>query len=173
MQEEAGYEKQIYYLPLLFCFHGKNLRQHKPFLFLSSFRMKSLFFGLKAKRMYFDVIFLSLISCIKEEKSWWRNMWSPANKAAPRVMLPVPGQFFIRGGILSPSCVLFFLRFPLRTKNRLMIAFDSNKGPNLKVVKWCWKGWNGPILMHIYDKQCEIIQQKSVEELKHPDSVFL
>ena len=23
------------------------------------------------------------------------------------------------------------------TKNRLMVAFDSNKGPNLKVVKWC------------------------------------
>ena len=23
------------------------------------------------------------------------------------------------------------------TKNRLMAAFDSNKGPNLKVVKWC------------------------------------
>ena len=45
------------------------------------------------------------------------------------------------------------------TKNRLMVAFDSNKGPNLKVVKWCWKGWNGPILMHIYDKQCEIIQK--------------
>ena len=26
-----------------------------------------------------------------------------------------------------------------RTKNRLMVAFDSNKGPNLKVVKWSWK----------------------------------
>ena len=24
-----------------------------------------------------------------------------------------------------------------KTKNRLMVAFDSNKGPNLKVVKWC------------------------------------
>ena len=23
-----------------------------------------------------------------------------------------------------------------KTKNRLMVAFDSNKGPNLKVVKW-------------------------------------
>ena len=23
------------------------------------------------------------------------------------------------------------------TKNRLMVAFDSNKGPNLKVIKWC------------------------------------
>ena len=45
------------------------------------------------------------------------------------------------------------------TQNRLMVAFDSQKGPNLKVVKWCWKGWNGPILVHIYDKQCEIIQK--------------
>ena len=26
-----------------------------------------------------------------------------------------------------------------RTKNRLMVAFDSKKGPNLKVVKWSWK----------------------------------
>ena len=25
----------------------------------------------------------------------------------------------------------------VRTTNRLMVAFDSNKGPNLKVVKWC------------------------------------
>ena len=24
----------------------------------------------------------------------------------------------------------------IRTKNWLMVAFDSNKGPNLKVVKW-------------------------------------
>ena len=27
--------------------------------------------------------------------------------------------------------------FVPNTKNRLMVAFDSNKGPNLKVVKWC------------------------------------
>ena len=47
----------------------------------------------------------------------------------------------------------------IMTKNRLMVAFDSNKGPNLKVVKWCLKRWNGPILMHIYDKQCKIIQK--------------
>ena len=45
------------------------------------------------------------------------------------------------------------------TQNRLMVAFDSQKGPNLKVVKWCWKRWNGPILVHIYAKQCEIIQK--------------
>jgi len=27
--------------------------------------------------------------------------------------------------------------------------------------------------MHIYDKQCEIIQKKTMEKLKLPDSVFL
>ena len=32
---------------------------------------------------------------------------------------------------------LFVTFVPFRTKNRLMVAFDSNKGPNLKVVKWC------------------------------------
>ena len=45
------------------------------------------------------------------------------------------------------------------TKNRLMVAFDSKKGPNSKVVKWSWKLWNRPILMHINDKQCEIIHK--------------
>ena len=44
----------------------------------------------------------------------------------------------------------------LKTKNRLMVAFESHKEPNLKVVKWS----NGPILMHIYSKQCEIIKKK-------------
>ena len=29
----------------------------------------------------------------------------------------------------------------------------------LKVVKWCQKRWNWPILMYIYHKQCEIIQK--------------
>ena len=32
------------------------------------------------------------------------------------------------------------------------------------------KKGNGPILMHIYNKQCEIMQIK--EGLKHADSVF-
>ena len=27
--------------------------------------------------------------------------------------------------------------------------------------------------MHIYDKQCEIMQKKSIEKSKHSDSVFL
>ena len=51
--------------------------------------------------------------------------------------------------------------FPIldKTQNRLMVALYSKKGPNLKVVKWCWKRWNGPILLHIYDRQCEIIQK--------------
>ena len=40
-----------------------------------------------------------------------------------------------------------------------MVAFESHKRPNLKVAKWWCKKWNEPILMHIYDKQCEIIQK--------------
>ena len=55
--------------------------------------------------------------------------------------------------VLSPSPKLN------KTHNRLMVAFDSQKGPNLKVVKWCWERWNGSILVHISDKQCEIIQK--------------
>ena len=43
----------------------------------------------------------------------------------------------------------------------------------VKVVKWCWKNWNGPILMHIYAKQCEIMQKKSMKRLKRPNSLFL
>ena len=43
--------------------------------------------------------------------------------------------------------------------------------PNLKVVKWCWRRWNGSILMHIYVKQ-RVIIQKSMEGLKLIDSVF-
>ena len=43
----------------------------------------------------------------------------------------------------------------------------------VKVVKWCWKKWKWPILMHIYDKQCEIMQKKSMEESKLSDLVFL
>ena len=37
----------------------------------------------------------------------------------------------------SPSFCQFFRKLIVKTKNRLMVAFDSNKGPNLKVVKWC------------------------------------
>ena len=34
-------------------------------------------------------------------------------------------------------------------------ANESKKWMKVKVVKWFWKKSNGPMLMHIYDKQCE------------------
>ena len=46
-----------------------------------------------------------------------------------------------------------------KTHNQLRVAIECRKGVKVKVVKWCWKKWNGPILMHIYAKQCEIMQK--------------
>ena len=45
------------------------------------------------------------------------------------------------------------------TASKKMSWYESTKHMFLKVVKWCWKSWKGPILMHIYDKQCEIMQK--------------
>ena len=36
---------------------------------------------------------------------------------------------------------------------------QSRSWTKVKVVKWCQKRWNWPILMYIYHKQCEIIQK--------------
>ena len=50
-------------------------------------------------------------------------------------------------------------------KNQIMTAFQYNhsfgfqKPMKVKVVKWGWKNWNEHDLMHIYHKQCEIIQK--------------
>ena len=38
---------------------------------------------------------------------------------------------------------------------------QSRSWMKVKVVKWCQKKWNGPILMYIYHIQCEIIQKDS------------
>ena len=46
-----------------------------------------------------------------------------------------------------------------KTRSRLMSWFQSRKWVKVKVVKLCFKKWNGHILMHIYHKQCEIIQK--------------
>jgi len=43
------------------------------------------------------------------------------------------------------------------TGSRLMSWFQSRKW--VKVVKLCFKKWNGHILMHIYHIQCEFIQK--------------
>ena len=41
----------------------------------------------------------------------------------------------------------------------MRVAIESGKGTKVKVVKLCWNKWNGPFLMHIYDKQCGIMQK--------------
>ena len=38
-------------------------------------------------------------------------------------------------------------------------SFGFQKPMKLKVVKWGWKNWNEHDLMHIFHKQCEIIQK--------------
>ena len=38
-------------------------------------------------------------------------------------------------------------------------SFGFQKPMKVKVVKWGWTKWNEHDLMHIYHKQCEIIQK--------------
>ena len=38
-------------------------------------------------------------------------------------------------------------------------SFGFQKPMKVKVVKWGWKKWNKHDMMHIYHKQCEIIQK--------------
>ena len=45
------------------------------------------------------------------------------------------------------------------TASQLNPSYECGEGMKVKVVKWCLKKWNWPILMHIYDKQCEIMQK--------------
>ena len=45
------------------------------------------------------------------------------------------------------------------TRSQINPSYECGKWMKVKVAKWCWKKWNGPFLMHIYDKQCEIMQK--------------
>ena len=45
------------------------------------------------------------------------------------------------------------------TRSQFNHSYESGKWMKVKVAKCCWKKWNGPFLMHIYDKQCEIMQK--------------
>ena len=47
----------------------------------------------------------------------------------------------------------------IMTTSQINPSYECGKWMKVKVAKWCWKKWNGPILMHIYDKQCEIMQK--------------
>ena len=55
------------------------------------------------------------------------------------------------------------------TKNRLMVATERMQ---VKVVKWCWKKWNGLILMYICDKECESMQKNQWKGQTFRVSVF-
>ena len=59
--------------------------------------------------------------------------------------------------IFQPKiCKEFFSRM---TRSQINHSYESGKWLKVKVAKWCWKKWNWPILMHIYDNQCEIMQK--------------
>ena len=45
------------------------------------------------------------------------------------------------------------------TASQLNPSYECGEGMKVKVVKWCLKKWNWPILMHTYDKKCEIMQK--------------
>ena len=58
----------------------------------------------------------------------------------------------------------------LKTKNWLMVAYESHKGTKFEIGQMLLKRVKWTIyLMHVDDKQGEIIQKKSIGELKHPD----
>ena len=47
----------------------------------------------------------------------------------------------------------------IKTNSQIRDTLLCQSRAKLKVVKWCQKRWNWPILMYIYHKQCEIIQK--------------
>ena len=56
-------------------------------------------------------------------------------------------------------CATEFYIVRFRTRNKMRVAIESGKGMKEKVVKLCWNKWNGPFFMHIYYKQCGIMQK--------------
>ena len=87
--------------------------------------------------------------------AWSRSPSPPSSSLPPRVRsllplqaLPLPASF----RYISSSTIH-------RTGSRLMSWFQSRKWVKVKVVKLCFKKWNGHILMHIYHIQCEFIQK--------------
>ena len=65
-----------------------------------------------------------------------------------------------RGPIIANiSSIYWYARIQHTTRSRLMSWFQSRKWVKVKVVKLCFKKWNGHILMHIYHIQCEFIQK--------------
>ena len=64
------------------------------------------------------------------------------------------------------------LEMPYMTRSQFNHSYESGKWIKVKVAKCCWKKWNGPFLMHIYDKQCEIMQKNNRRAQTFRFSVF-
>jgi len=64
-----------------------------------------------------------------------------------------------RCGITSDNNSLFPYLFLIMTHCELVWWEQSRNWTKVKVVKWCQKRWNWPILMYIYHIQCEILQK--------------
>ena len=63
---------------------------------------------------------------------------------------------------MCQEAVVNIINFPQiydMTASQLNPSNECGEGMKVKVVIWGWKKWNWPILMHIYDKQCEIMQK--------------
>ena len=136
--------------------------KYKKYLFFQDLKIQ---FGKKLKAGKLLHLFCFAI--------WW-NMKTPVKVQSAGIYMQT--QSFLAQSIIHTQYTvhikmhpyfkklldLFFTWYILNlymTRNRLRVAFESGKGVKVKVVKWCWKKWNGPILMHISAKQCEIMQK--------------
>ena len=68
-------------------------------------------------------------------------------------------MFVHRGSGGKYQCMLPDILALGMTRNKMRVAIESGEGMKVKVVKLCWNKCNGPFLMHIYDKQCGIMQK--------------
>ena len=78
----------------------------------------------------------------------------------------IANGIFMSGGALGNMLMPVLLRLKILpesimdlTTSQINPSYECRKWMKVKMAKWCWKKWNGPILMHIYDKQCEIMQK--------------
>ena len=115
---------------------------------------------------------------VSNEK-WARRLWCSGLRKADfcklwlfwGMKLLIPGanaaSRFDSGRVKDAPASEFLTQSPLgrcwsivdMTRSRLMSWFQSRKWVKVKVVKLCFKKWNGHILMHIYHIQCEFIQK--------------
>ena len=97
--------------------------------------------------------FAKLIVLGREPQAWKMPLHSSFLESKKTFFFTV---FFL---LFSFSSIPLSSQLSHKTHNQLRVAIECHKGVKVKVVKWWWKKWNGPILMHIYAKQCEIMQK--------------